>query len=159
MTTLSLYPTHTIICKVPQSSSVSQPQRPVRFSNASQRREFIDRWTKNVHGEVITYTLDGVSIHPVTTKIQASFLPQLPENKETTQGFHHEAIGALLVQINIKSRHWMFLLSMVSINYFLSINYTLDGVLIHPVTTKIQVSFLTQLMERNETSPWGQWGL
>jgi hypothetical protein len=26
------------------------------------------------HGEVINYTLDGVSINPVTTKIQASFL-------------------------------------------------------------------------------------
>ena len=26
------------------------------------------------HGEVINYTLDGVSIHPVTTKIQVSFL-------------------------------------------------------------------------------------
>jgi hypothetical protein len=35
--------------------------------------------------------LDGVSIHPVTTKIQASFLTQLPERKETTQRFHHEA--------------------------------------------------------------------
>ena len=41
------------------------------------------------HGEVITYTLDGVSIHPVTTKIQAPFLTQLRERKETT--FHHEA--------------------------------------------------------------------
>ena len=39
------------------------------------------------HGEVINYTLDGVSIHPITTKIQASFLTQLPERK----GFHHEA--------------------------------------------------------------------
>ena len=28
------------------------------------------------HGEVINYTLDGVSIDPVTTKIQASFLTQ-----------------------------------------------------------------------------------
>ena len=27
-----------------------------------------------VHTEVINYTLDGVSVHPVTTKIQASFL-------------------------------------------------------------------------------------
>ena len=43
------------------------------------------------HGEVINYTLDGVSIQPVTTKIQASFLTQLPERKETAQGFHHEA--------------------------------------------------------------------
>ena len=43
------------------------------------------------HGEVINYTLDSVSIHPVTTKIQASFLTQLPERKGTAQGFHHEA--------------------------------------------------------------------
>ena len=34
------------------------------------------------HGEVIYYTLDGVLIHPVTIKIQASFLPQLQERKE-----------------------------------------------------------------------------
>ena len=27
------------------------------------------------------------------TKIQASFLTQLPERKETSQGFHHEANG------------------------------------------------------------------
>ena len=39
------------------------------------------------HGEVINYSLDGVSIHPVTTKIQISFLTQLPERKETAQGF------------------------------------------------------------------------
>ena len=45
------------------------------------------------HGEVINYTLDGVSIHPVTSKIQVSFLTELPERKETTQGFHHEANG------------------------------------------------------------------
>jgi hypothetical protein len=43
------------------------------------------------HGEVINYTLD--SIHPVTTKIQVSFITQLPERKETAQGFHHEANG------------------------------------------------------------------
>ena len=29
----------------------------------------------------------------VTTNKQASFLNQLPERKETTQGFHHEANG------------------------------------------------------------------
>ena len=39
------------------------------------------------------YTLHGVSIHPVTKKLQASFLTQLPERKETTQGIHHEANG------------------------------------------------------------------
>ena len=45
------------------------------------------------HGEVINYTVDGVSIHPVTTKMHASFLTPLPERKETTQGFHHAANG------------------------------------------------------------------
>ena len=45
------------------------------------------------HCAVINYTLVGVSIHPVTTKIQASFLTQLPERKKTAQGFHHEANG------------------------------------------------------------------
>jgi hypothetical protein len=45
------------------------------------------------HGEVINYTLDGVSVHPVTTKIQVFFLTQLPERKETAQGFHYEASG------------------------------------------------------------------
>ena len=48
MTNSSLYPTHTIICKVPQSSSEFQTQiqaqRPWRFSNALQRREPIGRW-------------------------------------------------------------------------------------------------------------------
>ena len=43
------------------------------------------------HSEVINHTLDGVSIHPVTTKIHVSFLTQLPERKETAQPFHHEA--------------------------------------------------------------------
>ena len=42
---------------------------------------------------VIKYTSDGVSIHPVTTKIQASFLTQLPERKETVEGFHHDSKG------------------------------------------------------------------
>ena len=69
------------ICKIPQSNSEFQtqiqPQRPGWFSN----------------GEVINYTLDGVSIHPVTTNIQAFFLTPLPERKETAQGFHHEANG------------------------------------------------------------------
>jgi hypothetical protein len=45
------------------------------------------------HGEVINYTLDGVSIHLVITKIQASYLTQLPERKETAQGFYHDANG------------------------------------------------------------------
>ena len=105
MTTSSLYPPHTVIIKVPKPSSEFQiqiqPQRPGRFSNASQSRAPIGRWVnikKNIeypfkHGEVINYTLDGVSIHPVTTKIQASFLTQLPERKETTQGLYHEGNG------------------------------------------------------------------
>ena len=37
--------------------------------------------------------INKLSIHPVTRKIQVSFLTQLPENKKTTQGFHHEANG------------------------------------------------------------------
>ena len=37
--------------------------------------------------------MGSVSIHPVTTKIQASLLTQLPERKETADGFHHEANG------------------------------------------------------------------
>ena len=41
----------------------------------------------------MNYTLDGVSIHPVTPKIQAFFQTQLPEKKETAQGFHREVIG------------------------------------------------------------------
>ena len=73
----------------------------MRFSKASQTRTPIGRWVKEKadieypfeHGEVINNTLDGVSIHPVTTKIQASFLNQLPERKDTTLGFHHEANG------------------------------------------------------------------
>jgi hypothetical protein len=32
-------------------------------------------------------------VHPVTAQKQASFLTQLPEMKETVQGFHHEANG------------------------------------------------------------------
>ena len=44
-----------------------------------------------MHGEVINYTLDVVSIHPVTTKLQAYFLTQLPERKETAQGFDYES--------------------------------------------------------------------
>ena len=45
------------------------------------------------HGEVINYTLDGVSIHPVTTKIHVSFLTKLKERMEPTKEFHHEANG------------------------------------------------------------------
>ena len=75
-----------------------QPQRTGRFSSALQiRAPIIGRWVKKAdieypfeHVEVINYTLDGVSLHPVTTKIQAPFLTQLPERKETAQGFHHD---------------------------------------------------------------------
>jgi hypothetical protein len=35
---------------------------------------------------VINYTLGGVSIHPVTTKIQAPFLTQLPEEEGNRSG-------------------------------------------------------------------------
>jgi hypothetical protein len=45
------------------------------------------------YGEVVNCTLDGVSVHPVTTKITSSFLTQMPERKETAQGFHHGANG------------------------------------------------------------------
>jgi hypothetical protein len=41
--------------------------------------------------KVLIQLFDGVSIHPVTTMLQASFLTQLPERKEITQEFHHEA--------------------------------------------------------------------
>ena len=67
MTTSFLYPTHTDNCKVPQFGSAFQtqiqPQRPGRYSNASQRRASIGRWVKIKiadieypfeHGEVIT---------------------------------------------------------------------------------------------------------
>jgi hypothetical protein len=65
-----------------------------------QRRAPIARWVKIFlkadieypvdHGEVIDYTLDGVSILPVTTKIKAPFLTRLPERRELAPGFHHE---------------------------------------------------------------------
>jgi hypothetical protein len=51
----------------------------------------IGRWVVIKREDVINDTLDGVSIHPVTTKIQTSFLTPLPERKETAQEIHHEA--------------------------------------------------------------------
>jgi hypothetical protein len=48
-------------------------------------------------GEVINRTLDGVSIYPVTAKIQMSFLTQFSERKETALGFHNEANGLMAV--------------------------------------------------------------
>ena len=97
MTTSSLHLTHTIICKGPSveqgvSNTGSTTKTRDVFSNASQRGAHICEYPFE-HGEVINYTLDGVSIHPVTTKIRASFLTQVPEGKETVQGFHHEANG------------------------------------------------------------------
>ena len=89
MTTSSLYPTQTSICKMPPLNRFNHKEK---FSNASQRRKPIGRWVKTKADiEVINYTLGGVSIHPGTTKTQASFLTQLPGRKETAQGFHHEA--------------------------------------------------------------------
>jgi hypothetical protein len=59
MITPSKYPTHTIICKVPQSSSEFQaqiqPQRPRRFSSASQRRTPFGRTPLNVVKLLITF--------------------------------------------------------------------------------------------------------
>ena len=52
------------------------------------------------HGEVLNYTLDGVSIHPVTPKIQPSFLTQLLERTETIQGFHLQANGDFKTEFN-----------------------------------------------------------
>jgi hypothetical protein len=51
------------------------------------------------HGEVINYTLDGVSIHLVTTEIQASILTHLTDRKETTQGFRNEANGDFITVV------------------------------------------------------------
>jgi hypothetical protein len=47
--------------------------------------------------KVNNYALNGIAIHLVTTNIQASFLTQVPERKETAQGFHHEANGVFKV--------------------------------------------------------------
>ena len=43
--------------------------------------------------KLLNATLDGIAIHPITTKIQPSFLTQLSERKETTLGFEDEANG------------------------------------------------------------------
>jgi hypothetical protein len=49
--------------------------------------------------------LDGVSIHPVATQIEASFLTPLMEWKETAQGFHHEDNGDFKpVRVKIQSK-------------------------------------------------------
>ena len=87
MTTSSLYPTHAISCKVPQSSSEFQtqfqPQRPGRFSNASQRKSPIGRWVKIKYAYPFEH---GVSTHPVTTNVQAYFLAQLPGEEGNRSG-------------------------------------------------------------------------
>jgi hypothetical protein len=49
---------------------------------------------KNVNADIEYHsTWDDVSMQPVTIKIQASILSQLPERKDTAQGFHHDAHG------------------------------------------------------------------
>jgi hypothetical protein len=62
-------------------------------------------------GDGIYYTVDDVSIHPVTTKIQTSFLTQLAERKETAQRFHHEANGYFITIIEFngcdRRKLWM----------------------------------------------------
>ena len=93
MTTSSLYPTHTNICKVPQLSSELQTQiqhhRPGRFSNALQRREPIDRWVKIQkagieflfeHGEVINYF--GLCINSPSHYKDAGVLPNSVAREE-----------------------------------------------------------------------------
>lgn len=40
----------------------------------------------------MSYTLNGLSIHPVITNIHVSLTP-LSERKETINGFHHEPNG------------------------------------------------------------------
>ena len=75
----SLYHTHTIICKFPQS--ILSMGKGIYWSMCKNKKADIEYPFE--HGEVIHYTLDGVSILPFTTKILASFLTQLPERKET----------------------------------------------------------------------------
>ncbi len=100
MTVSSLYTTHTIICKVPQSSSEHRcnhkdqggfpmPHKKGHLlvdEKKGEKRHWISLWAWLSY-----YTLDAVSIHTVTTKIQASFLTQLPERKITAQGFYLKA--------------------------------------------------------------------
>jgi hypothetical protein len=60
--------------------------------------------------------MDGVSIHPVTTKIQASFLTQLPGRRETAQGFHHEANGDFkTVRLRMDQQHCSYSTILTSI--------------------------------------------
>jgi hypothetical protein len=52
------------------------------------------------YGDVINYTLDGVSIDSATIKIQVSFLTQLTERNETAQEVHLEANGDFKTEFN-----------------------------------------------------------
>jgi hypothetical protein len=47
----------------------------------------------NIPWSMVKLLITLCIIHPVITNIQVSFQTQLPERKETTQGFHHEANG------------------------------------------------------------------
>ena len=76
-----------------------------------ERHLLVDGWKKTdieypfKDGEAINYTLDGVSIHPVATQIEASFLTPLMERKETAQGFHREDNGDFKpVRVKIQSK-------------------------------------------------------
>ena len=100
LTTSSLYNTNTIICKFPRSSS--EFRRPIqgRFPMLRKEGHLLvyggKKQTLNIPMSMVRLwieLLDGVLIHPVTRKIQASFLTQLQERKETAQGLHHEANG------------------------------------------------------------------
>jgi hypothetical protein len=101
-------PTHTIICKVHQSSSEFQTQfqlqRPGRFSRevfqcserySKRRRLLVENITLNMVKIFITLWM----VYLYTKSLQRyshysqSLLTQLPERKETAQGFHHEANG------------------------------------------------------------------
>ena len=54
---------------------------------------------------------DGVLIHPVTKKIQLSFLTQLPKRKETAQGFHYETNGDFKTVTEFNGCDWLLLWS------------------------------------------------
>ena len=74
------------------------------------------------HGEVINYTLDGISIHPITIKMQASFLTQLTERKEN----HHEANGDFksFAELSRLKQVFPFLLILKNSPVFATVKYT-----------------------------------
>ena len=93
MTTSSLYRTYAIISMAPHSSSEFQTHKdqggfpkPRKEGHQLVDTFFFIKADPFEYGDIINSTLDGVSICPVTTKIQVSFLTQLPEKKETAQG-------------------------------------------------------------------------